>query len=153
DHQVKVRGFRIELGEIEAVLTAHDSVSQAVAVVREDRPGDRRVTAYVVGPGGRPGSVGREKRGSVGREGEVEAGELRKFAGQSLPDYMVPSAFVTLDALPLTPNGKVDRRALPAPEAGASSRGPRTPVEEVLCGVFAEVLGTASVGIDDGFFD
>ncbi|GAA4632968.1 hypothetical protein GCM10023196_068620 [Actinoallomurus vinaceus] len=157
DHQVKVRGFRIELGEIEAVLTAHDAVSQAVAVVREDRPGDRRVTAYVVGPGGRPGgrpgSVGWERRGLVGREGDVDAGELRKFAGQSLPASMVPSAVVTLDALPLTPNGKVDRRALPAPEVGASSRGPRTPVEEVLCGVFAEVLGTASVGVDDGFFD
>ncbi|MEV5708584.1 amino acid adenylation domain-containing protein, partial [Actinoallomurus sp. NPDC052274] len=134
DHQVKVRGFRIEPGEIETVLTAHRSVSQAVAVVREDRPGDRRVTAYVVGA--------------------VDPAELRKFAAQSLPDYMLPSSIVVLEALPLTPNGKLDRRALPAPEAEASSsRGPRTPVEEVLCGIFAQVLGTPVVGVEDGFFE
>ncbi|MCO5973403.1 non-ribosomal peptide synthetase [Actinoallomurus soli] len=132
DHQVKVRGFRIELGEIEAVLTAHEAVAQAVAVVREDRPGDRRVAAYVVGA--------------------VEPAELRKFAGQSLPDSMLPSSITVLDALPLTPNGKLDRRALPAPEMEPSSQGPRTPVEEVLCGIFAEVLGTPAVGVDDGFF-
>ncbi|WP_146188357.1 non-ribosomal peptide synthetase [Methylosinus sporium] len=141
DHQVKVRGFRIELGEVEAALSGVESVREAVAVAREDASGDKRLVAYVVGRVGADASVA----------------ELRAALQRELPDYMVPSAFVVLDALPLTKNGKVDRKALPAPDVEAQIAcayvAPRTPVEETLCRIWADVLGLERVGIDDDFFE
>ncbi|MDG9720866.1 non-ribosomal peptide synthetase [Streptomyces sp. DH24] len=137
DFQVKIRGYRIELGEIESAVLRHPDVRQAAVVVREDNPGDKRIVAYVVGP----------------RVPDVT--ELRKHAAAELPDHMVPSWFVQLDALPLTTNGKLDTRALPAPDlaAGSGGRAPRTPEEEIFCGLFAEILGVPSVSMDDNFFD
>ncbi|HYF38928.1 MAG TPA: condensation domain-containing protein, partial [Gemmatimonadales bacterium] len=142
DDQVKVRGYRIELGEVEAVLAEHPAVRETVVVVREGVAGDKRLVAYLV----------------AAREPVLSVSELRSYLKGKLPDYMVPSAFVTLDALPLTPNGKVDRRALPAPEQarpeleGAFVR-PRTAVEEVLAGIWSKVLGVEQVGVHDNFFD
>ncbi|MEE1843838.1 amino acid adenylation domain-containing protein, partial [Streptomyces sp. JV190] len=138
DQQVKLRGNRIELGEIETVLVRHPSVAQAAVIVREDRPGDKRLVAYAV----------------PAEEGVLDGAELLRYTAEQLVEYMVPSAVVPMGTLPLTPNGKLDRRALPAPRVGAvpGGRAPRNPVEEVLCGLFAHSLGLPSLGIDDDFF-
>ncbi|MCX4967287.1 amino acid adenylation domain-containing protein [Streptomyces sp. NBC_00654] len=139
DGQVKIRGFRIELGDVEAALLRHESVTQAVAVVREDRAGDRRLVAYALAA--EPGTP-------------LDGAELRRFTRDTLPDHMVPSAVVQLERFPLMPNGKLDRSALPAPAYGATvHRGPAHAREEPLCALFAEVLGVERVGPDDGFFD
>ncbi|MFZ5918978.1 MAG: amino acid adenylation domain-containing protein [Chloroflexota bacterium] len=140
DHQVKVRGFRIELGEIEAVLSAHPAVQQAAVLAREDDGGGKQLAAYV-----------------VLRQPEPSTGELREYLRASLPDYMLPAVFVTLDEMPLTPSGKVDRRALPAPQSVHLTRmayvAPRTPVEEGLADIFAQVVSLDRVGVHDSFFD
>ncbi|HEX5705835.1 MAG TPA: non-ribosomal peptide synthetase, partial [Pyrinomonadaceae bacterium] len=142
DEQVKVRGFRIEPGETESALAAHEAVRESVVVAREDETGEKFLAAYVVPRAGR----------------EVAAAELRAFLRDVLPDYMIPTAFVTLGKLPLTSNGKVDRRALPAPdtahpELGNSYVAPRTALEEFVAHVWKEVLGVERVGISDNFFD
>jgi amino acid adenylation domain-containing protein len=144
DHQVKVRGYRIELGEIEGVLEEDEMVREAVVMAREDEGGDKRLVAYIVG----------EK----GRGGEGEAKRLRKYLKDKLPDYLVPSAIVVLDKMPLTPNGKLDRKALPAPEQVRVEReraleAPRTPFEQIVVGVYEEVLRSDRVGIHDNFFE
>lgn len=143
DDQIKLRGFRIELGEIEAVLTAHPAVREAVVVARKDPPGGDRIVAYVV-PAGEPAPA---------------IGDLRGALKEKLPEYMIPSAFVMLDALPRTPNNKVNRKALPAPaiadrEAiGHDYVAPRDAVEEYLATTWAKILGAPRVGIHDDFFE
>lgn len=138
DHQTKLRGFRIELGEIESALASHPDIETAVVVVREDRPGDRRLVAYVVAPA-RPATA-----------------DLRAHLATRLPDALVPNVFVRLDALPLTSNGKVDRRALPAPSDDEAAprviREATTDTERAVLAVWADVLGRDDLGIDDDFF-
>ncbi|HEX3131701.1 MAG TPA: amino acid adenylation domain-containing protein, partial [Thermoanaerobaculia bacterium] len=139
DHQVKVRGFRIELGEIEAALAAHPGVREAVVLARE-HGGDRRLVAYL-----------------VPNEGPLETAALREHLGARLPEYMVPAAFVQLDAMPLTSNGKIDRKALPEPEAGPAEERelvePRTPLERYLAGLWRDALKIDRISIHDSFFE
>ncbi|MGE0127970.1 MAG: amino acid adenylation domain-containing protein [Blastocatellales bacterium] len=148
DHQVKVRGFRIELGEIETALNQHPAVRESVVIVQDDKLGNKRLAAYVVTD---PAETLSNK-------------ELREFIKTKLPEYMAPSAFALLNALPLTPNGKVDRRALPAlngfhhdshdsPDSLDSFATPRNKAEEILAGVWSQVLGVRQVGIHDNFFE
>ena len=146
DHQVKIRGFRIELGEIEETLKALPEIRQAVVIAREDTPGDKRLVAYYTTT--LDGTSGQD---AIGME------QLRSHLSASLPDYMIPTAFMRLDSLPLTPNGKLDRKALPAPDANAFSvRGyeaPQGEVEEKLAEIFSDVLGINQIGRNDDFFD
>jgi len=139
DHQVKIRGFRIEPGEVEAALATLETVRTAAVMVRDDAPdGGKRLVAYVV-----PAGEGLDHR------------DLRRKLLARLPDYLVPSHFVTLDALPLNPSGKVNRQALPAPEAraGQVSRPPETPVEQLMAGIWAQILGVERIGVEDDFFE
>jgi len=141
DHQVKIRGFRIELGEIETVLAQHAQVRQAVVVAREDTPGDKRLVAYL-----------------IARLPAPSVTDLRSFLKEQLPDYMVPAAFVMLEAFPLTPNGKVDRKALPVaegarPQLDANYVAPQTEIERSIAAIWQDVLKTDRVGIHDNFFD
>ena len=141
DEQIKIRGYRIELGEIEAILGQHAGIQQAVVLARENAPGDRRLVAYVVAT---PGSA-------------LSANDLRTFLLQNLPEYMVPSLFVSLESLPLTANGKLDRKALPTPdqtrrELNETIAPPRTPLEAILASIWSEVLKLDKVGIHDNFF-
>ncbi|MGV0607820.1 AMP-binding enzyme, partial [Mycolicibacterium sp. XJ1904] len=135
DEQVKIRGYRIELGEIRSALTALDGVEQAAVIAREDQPGVKRLVGYVTG--------------------SVDPVKVRVALGDRLPGYMVPAAVVALDALPVTVNGKLDARALPVPDYGDGDRyrAPSDAVEEILAGIYAQVLGLQRVGVDDSFFD
>lgn len=142
DNQVKLRGFRIELGEVEARTAEHPGVRQAVAVVREDRPDDKRLVVYV-----------------APSEGEIVAApDLREHLRATLPEYMIPQHIVMIDAVPLTENGKVDRRALPSPTQAGGTPGddhvpPSTPTERLLGEIWAEALDVERVGMSDNFFD
>ena len=141
DDQVKVRGFRIEPGEINAALARHPSVRESVVLAREDVPGEKRLVAYSV----------------CDEEARPTGGDLREFLKGKLPEHMIPSAFVFLEALPLTPNGKIDRKLLPAPDWAEPDLevvfvAPRTKVEQALAEVWAEALGVRRVGIDDNYF-
>ena len=135
DEQVKIRGYRIELGEVQAALAGLDGVEQAVVIVREDRPGDKRLVGYVTGT--------------------ADPAAARAALAERLPAYMVPAAVVVIDALPLTVNGKLDTRALPAPEYQDADhyRAPADAVEEILAGIYAQVLGLERVGVDESFFE
>ncbi len=139
DNQVKLRGFRIELGEIEALLNQNEAVQSSCVIVREDNLGDKRLVAYVVPQ----------------PEINLTINEIRQFLRAKLPDYMVPTAFILLDAFPLTPNGKIDRRALPAPDLQGQGEyiAPRNPIEEKMAQIWAEVLKLERVSIEDNFFE
>ncbi|MBZ4616703.1 amino acid adenylation domain-containing protein [Mycobacterium avium subsp. hominissuis] len=134
DQQVKIRGHRIELGEIHSALAELDGVEQAAVIAREDRPGEKRIVGYLTGT--------------------ADPAAIRARLAERLPAYMVPAAVLAIEALPLTPNGKLDARALPAPEyAGGAYRAPSTPTEEIIAGIYTQVLGLHRVGVDDSFFD
>ncbi len=134
DEQVKIRGYRIELGEVQAALTTLDGVEQAAVIAREDRPAALRLVGYVTGT--------------------ADPARVRALLAERLPAYLVPAAVVAMPELPLTPNGKLDARALPAPEYTAGEyRAPATAVEEILAGIYGQVLGVGRVGVDDSFFE
>src|SRR5579864_4873665 len=140
DHQVKIRGFRIELGEIESVISSYPGIREVVVIAREDKPGDKKLVAYYCAAQ------------------EIALDALRAHMKASLPDYMVPAAFMPMDSLPLTPNGKVDRVALPAPDVSRASRkdtyvAPRTAAEQALARIWSEVLGVEAPGVHDNFFE
>lgn len=142
DHQVKIRGFRIELGEIEALLSQHAEIRDCVVIAREDKPGEKRLVAYIVPT----------------TESVPTISDLRHFLEEQLPEYMIPALFVFLEALPLNPSGKVDRQALPAPgttrpELEDVFVAPRTPTEKALADIWAELLNLEQIGIHDNFFD
>lgn len=142
DQQVKVRGFRIELGEIETALADHAGVGNNVVVAREDKPGEKRLVAYIVAE----------------KDATISLSEIRANLKKILPDYMIPSAFVVMDELPLTPNGKINRLALPVPDSSQSmgSReyiGPRSPLEKMIADIWSEGLNTPRLGVHDNFFE
>jgi amino acid adenylation domain-containing protein/non-ribosomal peptide synthase protein (TIGR01720 family) len=159
DHQVKLRGFRIELGEIESALNQHPDVRDSVVLLREMR-GDKQLVAYVVGEQrteNREQGTSEQGRTEATDHRSLTSDHLRAFLAQRLPGYMIPAAFVTLDALPLTPNGKLDRRALPAPEQTRSTLSgayvaPRNEIERQLAAIWRDVLGVEQIGVDDPFF-
>ncbi|MBV9482664.1 MAG: amino acid adenylation domain-containing protein, partial [Acidobacteria bacterium] len=150
DEQVKIRGYRIELGEIEATLASHPWVREAVVVVREDEPGEKRLVAYYTG-------VQRGELGGVGAEEEVGAEQLRAYVSAKLPEYMVPAAYVGVEQMPLSANGKLDRKALPKPDGEAYGvreyEAPRGETESILAGIWAELLQVERVGRQDNFFE
>uniref|UniRef100_UPI0007A0B2AF non-ribosomal peptide synthetase n=1 Tax=Mycobacterium avium TaxID=1764 RepID=UPI0007A0B2AF len=134
DQQVKIRGYRIELGEIHSALAELDGVGEVAVIAREDRPGEKRIVGYLTDT--------------------ADPAAIRARLAERLPAYMVPAAVLAIEALPLTPNGKLDARALPAPEyAGGAYRAPSTPTEEIIAGIYSQVLGLHRVGVDDSFFD
>ncbi|WP_156766205.1 phosphopantetheine-binding protein, partial [Mycobacterium sp. E342] len=138
DEQVKIRGYRIELGEIRTALANVEGIDQAVVVAREDHPGDKRLIGYI----------------TQSASGIVDPVAIRTQLADRLPSYMVPAAIVVLEALPLTVNGKLDTRALPAPDyTGEGYRAPGNLTEEMLAGIYAEILGLERVGVDDSFFE
>jgi len=142
DQQVKVRGYRIELGEIEVALSRHPAVREAVVLARQDVPGEKRLASYIV----------------ASRQPAPTTAELREFLLETLPEYMVPWAFVELEAFPVTTNGKLDRAALPAPKTPATAAGeafvaPRNELERAIAGIWCEVLQVEHVGVNDNFFE
>ncbi|MFM7373423.1 MAG: condensation domain-containing protein, partial [Sphaerospermopsis kisseleviana] len=141
DNQVKIRGFRIELGEIEAVLNQHPQIQTSCVIVREDNPGQKQLVSYLI----------------PHQHSTVTMSEMRQYLKETLPEYMVPHSFVTLETLPITPNGKIDRRALPAPETRTGLEikivPPRNQTEKILAQIWAEVLRTKQIGINDNFFE
>jgi amino acid adenylation domain-containing protein len=144
DYQVKLRGFRIELGEIETALLQHPGVKEGVVIVREDTPNENNLVGYIVA--------------ETGQDSLQVISQLRRFLKQQLPDFMVPTIFMALEAMPLTPNGKIDRKALPQPDASrpeleANYVAPRTPIEQQIADIWSQVLNVNRVGIHDNFFE